>query len=228
MRSVAGPFRGNGAAWSVMRRVWLLTHGGDGNLFRRWARSCCRCQRAEVGVCLGRVDGAGELCQVRFEHCVKEDGASCWERGQPAAGQEEGDVLQGFVKQIQLTAPEAAQLSSALSHNSKKQVKMISNEQNRSVRNIMLINMTHYLFQHSVFTQMVVYLPDIILFELFLFHGLLTKDLAMIIYTKDQFILPAEKCSSLHNLHMLLSKDLFSYSNISWRISLLLVIFPRH
>lgn len=156
------------------------------------------------------------------------EGASCWEREQPADGQEEGDVLQGFVKQIQLTAPEAAQLGSALSHNSKKQVKMILNEQNRPVRNIMLINMTHYLFQHSVFTQMVVYLPDIILFELFLFHGVLMKDLAMIIYTEDQFILPAEKCSSLHNLHMLLSKDLFSYSNISWRISLLLVIFSRH
>lgn len=60
---------------------------------------------------------------------MKEDGAACWERGQPAAGQEQGDVLQGFVKQMQLTAPEAAQLCSALSHNSKKQVKMISNEQ---------------------------------------------------------------------------------------------------
>lgn len=40
-----------------------------------------------------------------------------------------GDVLQGFVKQIQLTAPEAAQLGSALSHHSKKQGKMISDEQ---------------------------------------------------------------------------------------------------
>lgn len=73
---------------------------------------------------------------------MKEDGAACWERGQPAAGQEEGDVLQSFVKQIQLTTPEAAQLCSALSHSSKKQVKMISNEQSSSVRNIMLINMT--------------------------------------------------------------------------------------
>lgn len=131
------------------------------------------------------------------------------ERGQPAAGQEERDVLQGFVKQIQLTAPEAAQLSSALLHSSKKQVKIISNEQNSSVRKIMLINTTDYLLQLSAFTQIVLSLPNIISSELFLFLGVLMKDLTMIIYTKDQFILPAEKCSSLHNLHMLLSEDLF-------------------
>lgn len=104
-------------------------------------------------------------------------------------------------------APEAAQPSSALSHNSKKQVKRISNEQNSSVRNIMLINRTDYLFQHSAFTQMVLYLPDTILSELFLFHGLLMKDLAMIIYTKDEFILSAEKCSLLP--HAIKQRSLF-------------------
>lgn len=165
-------------------------------------------EHEEVGGCLGRVDRAGQLCQESFEHCVEEDGAACWDRGQPAADSS-GDVLQGFVKQIQLTAPEAAQLGSALSHNSKKQGKMISDEQNSSVNNIMLINTIDYLFQHSAFTQMVLYLPDIILSELFLFHRLLMKDLTMITDTKGQFILPADKCSSLHNIHMLLSKDLF-------------------
>lgn len=73
----------------------------------------------------------------------------------------------------------------------------------------MLINTTDYLFQHSAFPQMELYLPDIILSVLSLFYGLLMKDLTMIIYTGDQFTLPAEKCSSLHNFHMLLGKDLF-------------------
>lgn len=44
-------------------------------------------EHEEVGGSLGRVDRAGELCQERFEHCVEEDGAACWDRGQPAAGQ---------------------------------------------------------------------------------------------------------------------------------------------
>lgn len=35
------------------------------------------------------------------------------------------------------------------------------------------------------------------------------KDPVIIIYTREQFRLPAEKSSSLHNLLMLLSKDLF-------------------
>lgn len=134
---------------------------------------------------------------------MKEDGAACWERGQPAAGQEEGDVLQGFAEQIQLTAPELC---------------IIPQQQKAGEDDFKLAEQfcqKHYadqydrLFQHSAFTQMVLYLPDIILSELFLFRGLEMKDLAMIIYTKHKFILPAEKCSSLHNLHILLSKDLF-------------------
>lgn len=192
--------QGQGAAAGATCRGWrLLGQGGQGR----------RAVPGEVWA----------LCD-RVWSCLLRQGTACsWTGG--------GGRVKGSGKQIQLTAPEAAQLGSASSHNSRKQVKRISNEQNSSVRNIMLINTTDYLFQQSAFTQMVLYLPDIISSELLLFHGLLMKNLAMIIYTKDEFIIPGEKCSSLHNLQMPLSKDLF-YSNISWRISFLLVIFPRH
>lgn len=203
IRSVAGPFRGNGAAWSATGESGCSHMEVMGNLQEQGA--------AAGGTWRGwRLLGQGR----QGRRAVPGEVWGVWKRMELLAGRRDslqlcrrrGDLLQGFVKQIQPPAPEAAQLYSAISHNSKKQVKMISNEQ---------LCQKHYadqydgLIQHSAFTQMVLYLPDIILSELFLFHGLLMKDLAMIIYTKHQFILPAEKCSSLHNLHMLLSKDLF-------------------
>lgn len=63
-------------------------------------------------------------------------------------------------------ATKAAHLCFALSHDSIKQVKKTSNEQNSSIGNFMLINTADNLFQHSAFNQMVLSLPDTMIYNL--------------------------------------------------------------
>lgn len=89
--SRAGPFGGTelpGQPWGESGCSHKEVMGNS----QEMSKELLQVEGEEVGGCSGRADRAGELCQVRFEHCVKQDRAACWERGQPAAGHEEGDV----------------------------------------------------------------------------------------------------------------------------------------
>lgn len=122
--SRAGPFGGMelpGQPWGESGCSHKEVMGNS----QEMSKELLQVEGEEVGGCSGRADRAGELCQVRFECCVKQDGAACWERGQPAAGHEEG-MWTGLCKAD--PAHSSSQPSSALSHNSKKQVKVISKD----------------------------------------------------------------------------------------------------